>query len=31
VRSAESVRILLEKGHTDVVYLGGGLLMRPAG
>jgi len=30
LRSAEAVRILKEKGLTDVVYLGGGLLMRVA-
>jgi rhodanese-related sulfurtransferase len=30
LRSAESVRFLMEKGFSDVVYLGGGYLMRPA-
>jgi rhodanese-related sulfurtransferase len=28
-RSSEAVRILREKGHTNVKYLGGGYLMRP--
>jgi rhodanese-related sulfurtransferase len=28
IRSAESVRILKEKGFSDVAYLGGGLFMR---
>lgn len=31
LRSAESVRILKEKGFTDVKYLGGGIHMKPAG
>jgi len=31
LRSAESVRILKEKGFHDVAYVGGGLLMKPAG
>ncbi len=31
VRSSESVRILKEKGFTDVKYLGGGMHMKPAG
>ena len=30
-RSAESVRILKEKGFHDVAYVGGGFLMKPAG
>ena len=30
-RSAESVRILKEKGFHDVTYVGGGFLMKPAG
>jgi len=30
LRSAEAVRILKEKGFTDTVYLGGGLLMKVA-
>jgi NADPH-dependent 2,4-dienoyl-CoA reductase/sulfur reductase-like enzyme/rhodanese-related sulfurtransferase len=30
VRSAESVRFLKEKGFSNVAYLGGGLLMKPA-
>ncbi len=31
IRSSESVRILKEKGFTDVKYLGGGILMKSAG
>jgi rhodanese-related sulfurtransferase len=31
LRSAESVRILKEKGLGDAVYLGGGIFMRPEG
>lgn len=31
IRSSESVRILKEKGFTDVKYLGGGISMRSAG
>ncbi len=31
VRSAESVRFLKEKGFSNIVYLGGGCLMKPAG
>ena len=30
IRSAESVRILKEKGFHDVAYVGGGFLMKPA-
>jgi len=30
IRSAESVRFLKEKGFSNVVYVGGGLLMKPA-
>ncbi len=29
VRAAESVRFLKEKGYSDIVYLGGGCLMKP--
>lgn len=29
IRSAESVRILKEKGYSDVKYVGGGVLMKP--
>lgn len=31
IRSAESVRFLMEKGFSNIVYLGGGFLMRPTG